>query len=152
MNHLIIATALVAFSAASAYASSHIAEPQTSGSAGPKAAAEQKHQGKAHGVDNSAKQPEVQAPGSKAAQSAAERQHLGKAHGKADAVQSFGLKDGSTVHMFKDGKMAMEDKNGRTTAMKPGKVMETSDGKQLIMVGNELARLEWVRKSALGGN
>jgi len=61
------------------------------------------------------------------------------------------MKDGSTLYIFKDGKMAMEDKLGRTTLMKPGHVMDTKDGKQVIMIGNELAHLDWIRKSELGG-
>lgn len=65
--------------------------------------------------------------------------------------KAISLKDGSTVYIFKDGKMAMEDKVGRTTPMKPGHVMETKDGQSIVMVGNELARLDWVRKSELGG-
>lgn len=52
------------------------------------------------------------------------------------------LKDGSTVYFFKDGKMAMEDKHGRVAYMKPGIVMETKDGKKIIMIGNEVSRLE----------
>lgn len=52
------------------------------------------------------------------------------------------LKDGSTVHFFKDGKMAMEDKYGRVISMKPGQVMDTKDGKRIIMIGNEVVRLE----------
>lgn len=52
------------------------------------------------------------------------------------------LKDGSTVHLFKDGKMAMEDKYGRVISMKPGQVMDTKDGKRIIMIGNEVVRLE----------
>lgn len=56
--------------------------------------------------------------------------------------QSFALKDGSTVYIFKDGKMAMESSRGAVVAMKPGQVMEAKDGQKLIMVGNELFRLE----------
>jgi len=56
--------------------------------------------------------------------------------------KSFELKDGSTVYIFKDGKMAMEDKYGKVTPMKQGQVMETKDGQRLIMIGNELSRLE----------
>lgn len=52
------------------------------------------------------------------------------------------LKDGSTVHVFPDGKMAMEDKFGRASFMAPGHVMETRDGKQIVMKGNEVARLD----------
>ncbi len=56
--------------------------------------------------------------------------------------KNFELKDGSTVHFFKDGKMAMEDKYGRVISMKPGQVMDTKDGKRIIMIGNEVVRLE----------
>ena len=56
--------------------------------------------------------------------------------------KSIELKNGSTVYFFKDGKMGMEDKYGRATSMKAGQVMETKDGKRIIMIGNEVARLE----------
>ena len=65
--------------------------------------------------------------------------------------KSFVLKDGTTVYVFKDGKMAMEDKLGRTVTMKPGQVMQTTDGQSLVMIGNEVARLDWIRKTGLGG-
>ena len=61
------------------------------------------------------------------------------------------MQDGSTVYIFKDGKMAMEDKLGRTVAMKAGHVMETKDGQRIIMVGNELARLEMIKADERGG-
>lgn len=70
---------------------------------------------------------------------------------KSNVDKSFVLQDGSTVYIFKDGKMAMEDKMGRTVPMKPGHVMKTKDGQDILMVGNELARLDWVRKADLGG-
>ena len=70
---------------------------------------------------------------------------------KGAVDKSFDLKDGSTVYIFKDGKMAMEDKLGRVVPMKPGHVMQTKDGQSILMVGNELARLDWIRKSELGG-
>lgn len=56
--------------------------------------------------------------------------------------KSIELKDGSTVYIFKDGKMAMEDKVGRVVRMKKGHVMETKDGGRIIMIGDEVARLE----------
>jgi len=62
-----------------------------------------------------------------------------------DATQvekSIQLRDGSTVHVFADGKMAMEDKFGRATYMAPGHAMETKDGKKIVMNGNEVARLD----------
>lgn len=57
------------------------------------------------------------------------------------------LKDGSTVYIFKDGKMGMENKLGKTVRMKPGHVMETKDGQRIIMVGDEVARLESLMRS-----
>lgn len=59
--------------------------------------------------------------------------------------KSFELKDGSTVYIFKDGKMGMEDKLGRPTRMKPGQVMEAKDGQKLIMIGDEVMRVESLR-------
>ena len=70
----------------------------------------------------------------------------------ANVEKSFPLKDGSTVYIFKDGKMAMEDKLGRVVGMKAGHVMETKDGQKLIMIGNEVARLDWIGKVHRGGN
>lgn len=61
---------------------------------------------------------------------------------RAEAKQVIDLKDGSTLYIFKDGKMAMEDKFGRTMRMKNGTVMETKDGQKIIMHGDEVARLE----------
>ena len=56
--------------------------------------------------------------------------------------KSYELKDGSTVHVFKDGKMGMEDKMGRAARMKDGHVMETKDGQKLMMKGDEVWRVE----------
>ena len=68
----------------------------------------------------------------------------------SNVAQSLPLKDGTTVLIFKDGKMAMDDKLGRTGAMKPGHVMETKDGQRIIMIGNELARLERISAEKRG--
>ena len=50
------------------------------------------------------------------------------------------LKDGTTVILFKDGKMAMRDARGRPLGMKENHPMETKDGKVIMMRGNELWR------------
>lgn len=63
----------------------------------------------------------------------------------ASVAQTFELKDGATVYVFKNGKMGMESRLGRVVSMKPGHVMETKDGQRIIMVGNELARLESIK-------
>lgn len=60
------------------------------------------------------------------------------------------LKDGSTVHLFKGGKMGMESKSGRAVSMEPGHVMETRDGKKVVMNGNEVSRVdEWLIENYL---
>ena len=66
--------------------------------------------------------------------------------------KSIPLKDGTTVYLFKDGKMGMEDKLGRTVRMKQGHVMETKDGQKIIMIGDEVARLDWIKADTRGGN
>ncbi|WP_136420414.1 CopK family periplasmic copper-binding protein [Herbaspirillum sp. ST 5-3] len=55
--------------------------------------------------------------------------------------KSIELKDGSTVHVFKDGKMGMENPYGLVTSMDEGHTMVTKDGKTIVMKGNETARL-----------
>ena len=66
--------------------------------------------------------------------------------------KSIPLKDGTTVYLFKDGKMGMEDKLGRTVRMKQGHVMETKDGQKIIMIGDEVARLDWIKADRRGGS
>lgn len=55
--------------------------------------------------------------------------------------KSLQLKDGSTLYLFKDGKMAMEDKYGRAVRMKVGESMTTTDGKSIVITSDEVARL-----------
>lgn len=64
--------------------------------------------------------------------------------------KSVELKDGSTVYLFKDGKMGMENKFGKVVRMKEGHVMETKDGQRVIMIGDEVARLESILKPGGG--
>ena len=54
--------------------------------------------------------------------------------------KSIPMKDGSTVYIFKDGKMGMEDKMGRAVRMKHGEVMETKDGQKIMMHGDGSGR------------
>ena len=66
---------------------------------------------------------------------------LGASAYAVDASQvekSIELKDGSTVYIFKDGKMGMEDKLGRAVRMKKDTVMEAKDGSKLMMKNNAL--------------
>lgn len=68
-----------------------------------------------------------------------------------NVARQIPLKDGTTVYVFKDGKMAMEDKLGHTLGMKHGVVMETADGQRIVMVGNEIARLDVLRATETSG-
>lgn len=66
--------------------------------------------------------------------------------------KSIPLKDGSTVHVLKGGKMAMEDKNGNAVRMKKDTVMETKDGQKIMMHGDEVMRLDpIIHKDHRGG-
>jgi hypothetical protein len=66
--------------------------------------------------------------------------------GNTDVVKSTQLKDGSTVHQFKDGKMAMESQLGKAVRMQEGTTMKTADGQSITMKGDEVAKLsEFIR-------
>ena len=58
----------------------------------------------------------------------------------AEDERTIALKDGSSIVVFKDGKMSMRDKNGRAHVMTEGTVMETADGQKILMKGNEVWR------------
>ena len=70
---------------------------------------------------------------------------------RAQAEKVIELKDGSTVYIFKGGKMAMEDKAGRAKRMDPDVVMETKDGQKIIMHGDEVSRLDSLLKKGHEG-
>ncbi len=57
------------------------------------------------------------------------------------SVQVINLKDGSTLFVFKDGKMAKADKYNRPVYLKDGEVLEATDGRKVTAAGNEVARL-----------
>lgn len=61
---------------------------------------------------------------------------------RAEAKQMIELKDGATLYIFEDGKMAMESRYGSATRMELGAVMETKDGRQIKMESDEVARLQ----------
>ena len=52
------------------------------------------------------------------------------------------LNDGSTLYVFTDGKMGMQETLGRASSMSPGHVMHATDGRTITMVGNEIARVD----------
>ena len=66
---------------ASATFAADVAEPETPGSAQPKAVAEAVHNARTHGISSLAPQPVAQAPGSETAQAVSEGIHLKKQHG-----------------------------------------------------------------------
>lgn len=71
---------------------------------------------------------------------------------QSDLIEkSIPLKDGSTVYILKDGKMAMENKYGRPDRMKEGHVMETKDGQKIIMFGDEVSVLTSIKHINHGG-
>jgi Copper resistance protein K len=55
-------------------------------------------------------------------------------------VKEIPLKDGTTLLIYKDGKMSHRDDKGRVVQMKNGSRMVTKDGTVLMMVGNEIWR------------
>ena len=61
---------------------------------------------------------------------------------RAEAKQMIELKDGSTLYIFKDGKMAMENRYGRATRLGVGAVVEAKDGRQIKLESEEVARLD----------
>lgn len=60
---------------------------------------------------------------------------------KPDAQRTIELKDGTTLYIYRDGKMAMENRVGQPVPMREGVRMETKTGEVLIMKGNEIWRL-----------
>lgn len=66
-------------------------------------------------------------------------------------VRAVALKDGSTVYVFNDGKMGMEGKYGRAERMAPGHVMEARDGRAIMMVGDEVARVDALHQTEYPG-
>ncbi len=63
------------------------------------------------------------------------------------APQVVSLKDGATLYIFKDGKMARENKFGQPWLFKKNEVLDTADGRKLTPVGNEVARLDGLLKN-----
>ena len=69
---------------------------------------------------------------------------------RSEAKQVIDLKDGSTVYIFKDGKMAMEDKLGRAVRMEQNTAMEAKDVQKIMMHGDEVMRLNSLLKKDYG--
>lgn len=73
------------------------------------------------------------------------------AHDLSNVARTVPLQDGTSVYIFQDGKMAMEDKFGRSVSMTEGQAMVTRDGQLIRMAGNETARLDCIRRMQIGG-
>jgi hypothetical protein len=54
------------------------------------------------------------------------------------------LKDGGTLYLFKDGKMAKEDRFGRAEYLRAGETLLTASDKQVPVTSNEVARLSYL--------
>lgn len=65
---------------------------------------------------------------------------VGPAALSAEGEKEIKLKDGTTLVIFKDGKMAMRNARGLPVPMKENHPMETKDGQVIMMRGNELWR------------
>lgn len=61
------------------------------------------------------------------------------------------LQDGSTLYVFKDGRMAKEDSFGRAVFLKAGETLKAKDGREIKAVGNEVARLDPLLREGHGG-
>lgn len=68
-----------------------------------------------------------------------------------NTAETYMLKDGSALYVFKDGKMGMEDRFGRALSMKEGQTMETADGQSIVMKGNEVWRVREAHRIHRGG-
>jgi hypothetical protein len=60
--------------------------------------------------------------------------------------KTYRLKDGGTVFVFKDGKMAVADKFDRAVRVSKGQVLETTDGQKISMTSSESARLDFLQR------
>ena len=58
---------------------------------------------------------------------------LASAQAAKEPAQTFDLKDGGTVVVMKDGKMAHMDAAGKRVSMKDGTTMHGKDGAMLMM-------------------
>ena len=60
--------------------------------------------------------------------------------------KTYRLKDGGTVFVFKDGKMATADKFDRAIHVSKGQVLEAADGQKISMTSSESARLDFLQR------
>ena len=70
---------------------------------------------------------------------------------RASAKQVIELKDGSTLYVFQDGKMAVENQYGRAKRVNEGTALESKDGQKFTMNSDEVARLAGLLKEGHRG-
>ena len=68
------------------------------------------------------------------------------------AKQVIDLQDGSTLYVFKDGKMAVESQVGHAISTRPGTTLTAKDGSSITLIGNEVARLDSLLHEGMQGN
>ncbi|NEX63308.1 CopK family periplasmic copper-binding protein [Noviherbaspirillum galbum] len=64
---------------------------------------------------------------------------------RGEIKQSYTLKDGSILYVFKNGKMAKENRYGNPVYLDKGEIVETAEGQKIPVVGNEIARLSLLK-------
>ena len=69
----------------------------------------------------------------------------------AAAKEMINLKDGSTLYVFSDGKMALESKYGKAEFLMKGQTLQTADGRTIKADSNDIARWDSLLKQGHGG-
>lgn len=68
------------------------------------------------------------------------------------ANQVVDLQGGATLYVFEGGKMALQNKYGQAVSTAQGTTLKTQDGREIKMVGNEVARLDTLLKLGTSGS
>ena len=63
------------------------------------------------------------------------------ADNKGHVIDTYKLKDGSTLSVYEDGKTAVSDKFDQPVLKEDGSVLETVSGEKVMVKGNEIWRL-----------
>lgn len=67
------------------------------------------------------------------------------------AKEMVPLADGGTLYIFKDGRMAQENRFGRAVYQQVGASVAAKDGKSITFTSNEVARLSSLLEQEHGG-
>lgn len=63
---------------------------------------------------------------------------------RATAKEMIPLKNGETLYIFDEGRMALEDAYGRAKYLKKGESLQTADGRTIQTTSNEVALLGYL--------